>query len=148
LTIEGQEIGVFEIAFTCGEKPDLYRVSYYEKRVVQNTSSGFTDRVEAVGISIRQDSSFLRSLLTLEDSVPGKAPSELISRASGTVAATFLETAVASSGPDAVASSSQQGLTIATTTIDKVRTVIRLGQTGLPEGLRQLATSCEDHLPN
>jgi hypothetical protein len=64
------------------------------------------------------------------------------------VPASFLETAVAASSNEAVASSGQQGLVVATTTVDKVRTVIRLGQTGLPEGLRKLASSCDDTAPN
>jgi hypothetical protein len=148
ITIEGQDIGTFEIAFTCSNKTDAYRVSYQERRIVPNAPAVVTDRLEAVGISIRQDNAFLRTLLTLEDSTPGKAPSELLSRAHGTIAASFLETALAMPGTESVASSSQQGLIVATTTVDKVRTVIRLGQTGLSEGLRQLSSTCEDTFPN
>ena len=148
ITIEGQDIGTFEIAFTCGDKTDAYRVSYQERRIVPNAPAVVTDRLEAVGISIRQDNSFLRTLLTLEESTPGKAPAELLSRARGTIAASFLETALATSSAEAVASSSQQGLVVATTTHDKVRTVIRLGHTGLSEGLRQLSSTCEDTFPN
>jgi hypothetical protein len=148
ITIEGQDIGTFEIAFTCSDKTDAYRVSYLERRVVPNAPAVVTDRLEAVGISIRQDNSFLRTLLTLEESTPGKVPSELLSRARGTIAASFLETALGSSAGEAVASSSQQGLVVATTTVDKVRTVIRLGHTGLSEGLRQLSSTCEDTFPN
>jgi len=148
ITIEGAEIGTFEIAFTCGDKPDAYRVSYQERRIVPNSPAIPTDRLEAVGISIRQDSSTSRTLLSLEESVPGKTPSELLSRARGTIAASFLETALAPNSSDTVASSSQLGLIVATTTVDKTRTVIRLGHVGLSEGLRQLSTSCEEHFPN
>ena len=148
ITIEGQDIGTFEIAFTCSDKTDTYRVSYQERRIVPNAPSVVTDRLEAVGISIRQDNSFLRALLTLEESAPGKSPMELLSRARGTIAASFLETALASTPGDTVASSSQQGLIVATTTVDKVRTVIRLGHTGLSEGLRQLSSTCDDTFPN
>ena len=148
ITIEGQDIGTFEIAFTCSNKTDTYRVSYQERRIVPNAPAMVTDRLEAVGISIRQDNAFLRTLLTLEDSTPGKVPSELLSRAHGTIAASFLETALALPAGETVASSSQQGLVVATTTVDKVRTVIRLGQTGLSEGLRQLSSTCEDTFPN
>jgi hypothetical protein len=148
ITIEGQEIGTFEISFTCGERPDTYRVSYHEKRFVANSPVVVTDRLEAVGISIRQENSYMRALLALEDSVPGRVPTELVSRARGTIAASFLQTAVAATSGDAVASASQQGLIVATTTVEKVRTVIRLGQTGLPEGLRQLSTTCDDVFPN
>jgi hypothetical protein len=148
ITIEGQDIGTFEIAFTCGDKTDAYRVSYQERRIVPNSPLVATDRLEAVGISIRQDNSFTRTLLTLEESTPGRAPAELLSRARGTIAAAFLETALASSPLETVASSSQQGLIVATTTVEKARTVIRLGHTGLSEGLRQLSSTCEDTFPN
>jgi hypothetical protein len=148
ITIEGQDIGTFEIAFTCSNKTDAYRVSYQERRIVPNSPLVATDRLEAVGISIRQDNSFKRTLLTLEESTPGRAPAELLSRARGTIAASFLETALASSPMETVASSSQQGLIVATTTVDKVHTVIRLGHTGLSEGLRQLSNTCEDTFPN
>lgn len=148
ITIEGQEIGMFEIAFSCSDKSDTYRVLYQEKRIVPNSPSIPTDRLEAVGISVRQSGSLLRTILTLEESTPGRGGGELISRARGTIAATFLETVVGSVTSDAVASSSQQGLIVATSTVDKLRTLIRLGQTGLPEGLRQLATSCDEVAPN
>jgi hypothetical protein len=148
ITIEGQEIGTFEISFTCGDKPDAYRVSYQERRIVPNAPLVVTDRLEAIGISIRQENSFLRMLLTLEESTPGKAPAELLSKARGIVAASFLETAAAASSSEAVAASNQQGLLVATTTIDKVRTTIRLGHTGLAEGLRQLSSTCEETFPN
>lgn len=148
MTIEGQEIGTFELAFTCSDKPDSFRVSYREKRLIQNGAAGVTDRLEAVGLSIRQDNTYLRTLLTLEESVPGKGPAELISRARGTIAASFLETVAGSGSSEGMASTSQQGMVIATTTVDKVRTVIRVGQTGLPEGLRQLTLTCEDQVPH
>jgi hypothetical protein len=148
ITIEGQEIGTFEISFTCGDKPDAYRVSYQERRIVPNAPLVVTDRLEAIGISIRQENSFLRMLLTLEESTPGKAPAELLSKARGIVAASFLETAAAASSSETVAASNQQGLLVATTTVDKVRTTIRLGHTGLAEGLRQLSSTCEETFPN
>lgn len=148
ITIEGQEIGAFEIAFSCSDKPDIFRVSYAEKRFTQNTALGVVDRVEAVGISVRQENSYFRTLLTMEESVPTKGAMELVSRARGTIAASLLETAVAAAAAEGMASASQQGMIVATTTIDKVRTVIRLGQTGLAEGLRALTTNCTDHLPH
>ena len=148
MTIEGQEIGSFEVAFACSEKPDSYRVSYVEKRIVQNNSTGVSDRLEAVGISIRQDNTFLRTLLTLEESVPGRGAAELISRARGTIAVSFLETAVSGGSSDGMGSASQQGMIVATTTVGKVNTVIRVGQTGLQEGLRQLAMTCDEQVPH
>jgi hypothetical protein len=45
ITIEGAEIGTFEIAFTCGDKPDAYQVSYRERRIVPNSPAIPTDRL-------------------------------------------------------------------------------------------------------
>ncbi len=148
ITIEGQEIGEFEISFTCSNKLDIFQVTYLEKRIVPNSPVVVSDRLEAVGISIRQENSFLRTLLTLEESIPGKTPAELLSKARGTISVSSLAMAAASSTAETAASSSPQGLIIATTTVDKVRTVIRLGHTGLPEGLRQLSTTCDETFPN
>jgi hypothetical protein len=52
-------------------------LSNQERRIVPNAPLVVTDRLEAIGISIRQENSFLRMLLTLEESTPGKAPAEL-----------------------------------------------------------------------
>jgi hypothetical protein len=148
LTIEGLEIGHFELAFSCSEKPDSYQVTYREKRIMANSPAGAADRLETVGISVRQSNSPQRSMLIVDESNPANGVAELLSRARGTVPASFLEMVVMTPSGDAVASSSQQGLVVTTTTVEKVRTVIRLGQTGLMEGLRQLAKSCGNALPN
>ena len=148
ITIEGQEIGSFEIAFTCSDKPDTYRVSYHERRVRPQFARD-RDRSPRGGGDFDPARAFVpASLLTLEESAPGTGSRGAVVQARGTIAASYLQTALASTTGDAVASSSQQGLIVATTTIDKVRTVIRLGQTGLPEGLRQLSSTCEDTFPN
>ncbi len=148
ITIEGLEIGYFELAFSCSEKPDSYRVTYREKRIMANSPAGAADRLEAVGISARQNNSPQRSMLIVDESYPAHGVAELLSRARGTVPASFLELVATTPSGDAVASSSQQGVVVTTTTVEKVRTVIRLGHTGLAEGLRQLAKSCEDAGPN
>jgi hypothetical protein len=148
ITIEGLEIGHFELAFGCSEKPGMYRVTYREKRSVSNSPSSAADRLEAVGISVRQNNSPQRSMLIVDESSPAVGMAELLSRAQGTVPVSFLEMVAMTATGDAVASSSQQGLVVTTTTAEKVRTVIRLGQTGLAEGLRQLAKSCETAQPN
>lgn len=148
ITIEGLEIGQFELAFGCSEKPDSYRVTYREKRSIANSPSGAADRLEAVGIAVRQHHTPQRSMLIVDESHPANGVAELLSRARGLVPASFLETVVTTPSGETVGSSSQQGLVVTTTTVEKVRTVIHLGQTGLAEGLRQLAKSCEGTLPN
>jgi hypothetical protein len=148
ITIEGLEIGHFELAFGCDEKPGSYRVTYREKRSMANAPAGAADRLETVGILVRQNNSPQRSTLIVDESSPTNGMAELLSRARGTVPASFLEIVAMTPSGDAVASSSQQGLVVTTTTAEKVRTVIRLGQTGLAEGLRQLAKSCDRGVPN
>jgi hypothetical protein len=148
ITIEGLEIGHFELSFSCSETPDSYRVTYREKRIMANSPTGAADRLEAVGISVRQNNSPQRSILSVDESTPANGTAELLSRARGMVPASLLETVAMTPSADAVASSSQQGLIVTATTVEKVRTVIRLGQTGLVEGLRQLANICGNALPN
>lgn len=148
ITLEGQEIGRFELAFACGDHPGLYRVTYLEKRMVANPAAGGFDRLEAVGISVRQNNLPQRSMLVVDESVPDDGKTEMSSRARGTVPASFLEMIATAPSGETVALSSQQGLIVTTTTVDKRHTVIRVGQAGLAEGLRRLAKSCASARPD
>ncbi|HWP26826.1 MAG TPA: hypothetical protein VNL39_10835 [Xanthobacteraceae bacterium] len=148
ITIEGLEIGQFELAFSCSDKPDTYQVTYREKRIMADSPAGAADRLESVSMSVRRNNSPQRPVLSVEESRPENGSAHLLSRAHGKVPASFLETIATPFSGDAVVSSSQQGLIVTTTTVEKVRTAIRLGQTGLAEGLRQLARSCGDAPPN
>jgi len=126
LTIEGEQIGMFEISFLCGEARGTYRVEYLEKRLTQGASG---TRVDAVGISAERE----RAILQIESSKPGQPETELVSLAHGVVSARFM---------DALASSDNQPLVVATSTTNRVRTTIRIGRTGLLENLPRIMAAC------
>jgi hypothetical protein len=130
LTIEGQQIGSFELAFSCGERADVYQVDYRERRTLPPSSS---DRLDAVGISARNSRELMRTLLKVASSNAGKPPAELVSSAQGIVSGALLA---------AVASGPQTPLVIATTTTSKLRTAIRLGPAGLSEAFATLSAGC------
>ena len=126
LTIEGEQIGMFEISFLCGEARGTYRVEYLEKRLAQAASDA---RLDAVGISAARE----RVMLKVETSQPGQPATELVSLARGIVSARFM---------DALAAGGNQPLVVATSTTSNVRTTIRIGRAGLPENLPRMTAAC------
>ena len=126
LTIEGEQIGMFEISFLCGEARGTYRVEYLEKRLAQAASD---TRLDAVGISAARE----RVMLKVETSKPGQPATELVSLARGIASAKFM---------DALAAGGNQPLVVATSTTSNVRTTIRIGRAGLPENLPRMTAAC------
>jgi hypothetical protein len=128
LTIDGEQIGSFEILFRCAETPGVYLAEYVEKRRVQG-SQAQDDRLDAVGISTEKE----RAILKVESSKAGEPATELVSVARGIVSAKFI---------NALGSGSNQPLVIATSAAGKTRTTIRVGRTGLPENLPKMTAGC------
>jgi hypothetical protein len=126
LTIEGEQIGTFEISFVCGEARGTYRVEYLEKRSNQPASE---TRLDAVGLSAERE----RVMLKIESSRPDQPATELVSLARGIVSAKFM---------DALGGDRNQPLVVATSTTGKVRTTIRIGRAGLPENLPKMTAAC------
>jgi hypothetical protein len=129
LTIEGQQIGTFEISISCGVAPDNFRVEYSERRLAGDG----LDRLSGVGISVRKDGSFLRASLTVDSSLPETSPDMLVSIAHGTISSIFI---------DAIAGAANSPLFVATSTANKVRTTTRLGRVGLDESLEKWIAGC------
>jgi hypothetical protein len=142
LTVEGQEIGSFEVSFTCSERPDGYQVIYSEKRLSEKRlaaglaaagaggATGAADRLNGVRMMIQRES----VLLKVESSAAG-ASSELVSSARGLMPAPL-------AGALAQPAGAGTSLLVETVTAGKQRTAIRLGPAGLAEGFRDLAASC------
>lgn len=128
ITIEGQEIGAFELYFGCAEKPGQYRVEYLEKRIGKPAADD-VDRVSGVGLMVKNQ----RAILKVESSLPGNTAGELISVARGAVSTAMLE---------ALTAPGEQTLAVATVTAKKTQTTTRVGRTGLPENLAKLTASC------
>jgi len=124
LTHEGQDIGSFEVSFTCGETPDAYQVVYVEKRLAD--AAGAADRLDSVRLMIRREPVRLKI-----DASAAPSPAELVSSARGLVPAPLASTLAAGSS-----------LLVETVTAGKQRTAIRMGPAGLSQGFREMAAAC------
>jgi hypothetical protein len=124
LTIEGDDIGSFEILFACGETREAYALHYIEKRRQPDAR----EQLKKVVIAAGRD----RVTLTIQSSA--KSDTDLESVARGTV-------------PNAVlgsyAETGDHSIVVATETSNNVRTMIRIGNTGLGAALPQLAAACK-----
>jgi hypothetical protein len=125
LTIEGQDIGSFEVAISCSDTPDMYRIAYREKRYAEPGSSA--DRLNGVRMMIR------REPVRLKVESSSASPRELVSSAHGLVPAQLASALAAPGGGS---------LLVETLTANKQRTAIRIGPAGLSEGFRDMAASC------
>ena len=130
LTLEGDEIGNFEVAFGCADTPDSYGVTYFERR--QNTDARPSpDALKQVTISVG------RRLvpLTIVTSELQTKQAGLDSVARGVVPAELL---------DSLAWDSSRSLTVVVATTNDVQTAIRVGNTGAAQNLPRLAASCRE----
>jgi hypothetical protein len=135
LTVEGKEIGSFEVSFTCSEGRDGYQVIYSEKRLAAEPAGaagtgGAADRLNGVRMMIQREP----VLLKVESSGSAES-SELVSSARGLMPAPLAAALAQPAGAGA-------SLLVETITADKQRTAIRMGPAGLAEGFRDLAASC------
>ena len=126
LTIEGQEIGSFEIILACGGKHN-YNVAYVERRF--NVSAGPPEPLKAVEIAIGRRSVPLK-IVTSEIK-----ETELASLARGVVPVKLMDT---------LARHGSRSLTVTTSSGNDIATAIRVGNSGAPQNLPQLAASCAD----
>jgi hypothetical protein len=124
LTVEGQAIGTFEVAFGCSETPGSYQMTYREKRFAE---AGAADRLTGVRMMVERNTLPLR----IDSSSPSSG--ELLSVARGLVPS---QVTGALAGPEA------RSLLVETLTAGKQRTAIRIGPAGFAEGLREIAAAC------
>lgn len=126
LTTEGEEIGQFELSFSCGTPDGSFKVAYLDQRAM---SSGDADRLRDVTLWLGGE----RVALTVESSAPRNDNSELYSVASGAVTAAFV---------DKLRNDATSVIVVGTKTTDNVRTSIRVGGTGFARAFPQLADGC------
>jgi hypothetical protein len=132
LTVEGNEIGSFDLIFACTNSADAYDVSYLERRSSAEARSA-PEPLKQVAISIG------RKFLPLEivaSTMQPKSP-ELDTVARGVVPAALVK---------ALASEGSHSLTIATATASDIKTTIRIGNTGVAQNFPRLAASCGEQL--
>jgi hypothetical protein len=126
LTIEGEEIGSFELSFGCGEPGRDYAVTYVEQR--RGAIRGLPAALSAVRLSMRGQS----VPLTIDSSRPNGNSLEIGSIATGRLSPDMLKTFAGAGG---------RSITVQTSSADAT-TVIRIGNAGFARALPQLAADC------
>lgn len=127
LTVEGEDIGSFDLMLACGSGGDSYDVSYIERR----HEGGRGPLPEALG-SVSMTVSAMTAPLKVVSSQRRSDPDELVTFASGTVPAALI---------GAFAAPGNHSMTIETRSTGTV-TGIRFGNTGALQNLPQLAAGC------
>jgi hypothetical protein len=127
LTVEGEDLGTFELRLACGDTPKDYAVTYVEQR--RGRDGGRAPKVlTEVEIAVAGKSVPLKVV----SSRAGSTPHEVESVASGILPAELVK---------AFADPAARSLTVETSS-DDASTAIRVGNAGVTRGLQQLAASC------
>lgn len=127
LTIDGEEIGSFEVTIACGAKPGEYVVAYEETR--QTLQGGVPEALKNVEVRIGQKT----TPLAVASSSLNEQRGAQVSSARGTLPATLVK---------ALAESGNRSLTVTTSSTDNAVTTIRIGNTGVAANIAQLAAAC------
>jgi hypothetical protein len=128
LTVEGDEIGSFDLMFACSDKPDGYAVTYIERRKRPGVTASFEPLKEVAVWAGKQ-----LAVLKIESSAVGDRSSELDSVARGVVPAALMQ---------AFAEARNRSITVATRTVSDAETAIRMGNTGVALNFPQLTATC------
>ena len=126
ITIEGEPVGSFEIAFACGEQAGNYAVDYAETRRAPIGANG--DRLRRVVMAVGS----ARAALKVESSL-AEAGGELRSTARAIVPESLIR---------ALAQPDGKSLLVGTQTTRNVEAVIRLGTVGFAQNYALLADRC------
>jgi hypothetical protein len=127
LTVEGDDIGGFELSFGCGEAGRDYIVTYVEHR--RGSEPG---RAPEALTDVELSLSGKAVPLTIVSSRADRKPTELSSIASGRVAAELVK---------AFADPRSRSITVETTSED-MATAIRIGNAGVARSFQKLVASC------
>jgi hypothetical protein len=127
LTKEGEDIGRFDLIFSCADTGDAYNVTYVERRsgLDQHALAPLKDVTIALGSG--------NAALKIASSELSSKPTELASVARGTVAATLVRS---------FADASNRSLTVFTSSSPDTQTAIRIGNTGVAGHFPQFAAGC------
>ena len=126
LTIEGEEVGTFELTFSCGETASSYAVTYVEQR---KPSDAKIDPVTKVVLYIGSE----RIVFSVASSEARSLQGDLETVARGTLPKIFLRRFL---------EGDSKSLAVATTTKGDVQTSIRVGNTGLGQAFPLMAVPC------
>ena len=127
LTVEGEEIGSFDLMIGCGVSAQTYTVTYNEVRRSGGVEAGSLLKNVDIRIGQRVAS------LVVGASSPGANPNMRESIASGIVPAAVMK---------AFAEGNNRSLTVTTASASSLSTAIRIGNTGVAANFPQLAAAC------
>jgi hypothetical protein len=137
LTVEGDDIGSFDLVLACGASPDSFDLSYNERR----HGTGGTPLVARVtDVSLRAGKSEVA--LKVASSERGDRPNELVSFATGVVPAAMMRAFAEVGSHSMVVVTHGTGAAAAAGDKPGMTTVIRLGNTGTQQNLPRLVASC------
>ncbi len=128
LTIEGEEIGSFDLVFSCSGSSGSYTANYTESRKRPGTRRTPV-ALKDVTISVGRESSVLRVVA----SEATAKPPELVSSARGIVSAALMK---------GLAEWGNRAVMIETATTNNQETAIRVGNTGLAQYFTKFAATC------
>jgi hypothetical protein len=128
LTIEGEEIGSFDLMFACSGNASSYTATYTETRQ-RPGSRRVPVALKDVSLGLGRDSAVLR---VVASEAAGKPP-ELVSSARGVVSASLVK---------GLAEWGNRALMIETATTNNQETAIRVGNTGLAQLYPKFAAAC------
>ncbi len=124
ITVEGEQIGNFEIMFACSPTPENYSVRYSETR-----RASVSERLKSIVLSAGPT----QIPMAIESSAEGARANGLETLASGTITAKLLA---------AYGEVRGRAIQVATESTGATLTAIRLANTGLAPSLPQLAAAC------
>lgn len=127
LTVEGENIGSFDVVFSCGNAPGDVAIFYSETRRRKN-SDDVPGTLRDVTVSVGQNSAVLAV-----DWSEAAERGERRSTASGVVAADVVK---------AFGDAGSHSLTIQTSSADDAATTIRVGNSGVAQYLAPFAAAC------
>lgn len=133
LTVEGEEVGMLDVAISCSEKPGEYRVSYDETRRARD---GALAPAPLRRVDLRINYRIVPLALTPAAPIraqAGAGAAARVSRATGTLTAATMS---------AFANSASRSLTLEATAGDDAVTSIRIGNTNVARHFPQFAASC------
>jgi hypothetical protein len=126
LTIEGEEVGHFELSLACGDEDGGYKVAYRETRATGADEA----RLKDVHLWLSGE----RAVLNIDSSGIPDGATEMQTVATGQVTSAFVEK---------LKNDPTVTMTVGTKTADDVRTSIRIGVTGFMQGFPKLAADCK-----
>lgn len=127
LTVEGDQIGSFDLMVACGVDSDSFELSYIERRT---GGDGVTVPAKLDGVSLR--TSGARARLAIGASERRHGPDELVSYAAGAVPAAMIRDFAGAGNHSMVIETTSKGMV----------TVIRIGNTGARQSLPRLVSGC------